>query len=331
MKKLSVIGSVIGLLLASIAMASAADKVRIGMVVPSLSNAIISDMNNGALERAAELGTVSILTTGSDSGEDQASAVENYVGQHVDAIVYDSIDAAAVGPAIAKANAAGIPVIAIFSAASGGKTATLLTPEFIETGRIIGRWMAAKVGKDGKVAVVEGNPADDSGAALVTGFREGIVSGGIAQPVASAPTDWDRQRALSVATDMLTAHPDLQGIFAANDDTALGAMQAVKAAGRKATVLVAGQNGTCEALTAVLRGDLDFDVMNFAKQLGRMSVDVALKLKAAEQVPAMVRAPTFGMDTATARAIADGNAATVPAPLAAEIKARVLAAKNGCK
>jgi ribose transport system permease protein len=288
-------------------------------------------MNSGALERAAELGNVSILTTGSDSGEDQASAVENYVGQHVDAVVYDSIDAAAVGPAIAKANAAGIPVIAIFSAASGGKTATLLTPEFIETGRIIGRWMAAKVGKDGKVAIVEGNPADDSGAALVTGFKEGIAAGGIAKPVASAPTDWDRQRALSVATDMLTAHPDLQGIFAANDDTALGAMQAVKAAGRKATVLVAGQNGTCEALAAVLRGDLDYDVMNFAKQLGKMSVDIALKLKAGDKVPTMVRAPTFGMDSATARAIATGDVAGVPEALAPEIKARVTAAKNGCK
>jgi ABC-type sugar transport system substrate-binding protein len=324
-------GLAIGVVLTSTAMVSAADKVRIGMVVPSLSNAIIADMNNGALERAGELGTVTILTTGSDAGEDQASAVENYVGQHVDAVVYDSIDAAAVGPAIAKANAAGIPVIAIFSSASGGKTATLLTPEFIETGRIIGRWMVGKVGKDGKVAIVEGNPADDSGAALVNGFKEGIASGGIARPVASAPTDWDRQRALSVATDMLTAHPDLQGIFAANDDTALGAMQAVKAAGRKGTVLVAGQNGTCEALAAVLRGDLDFDVMNFAKQLGRMSVDVALKLKAGEQVPTMVRAPTFGMDTATAHAIADGNMANVPEQLASEIKTRVLAAKTGCK
>ena len=71
-----------------------------------------------------------------------------------------SIDAAAVGPAIIKANEAGIPVIAVISSAASGKNVTLITPDFTENGRIIGRWMAKQLGADGVVGHVEGNPAD---------------------------------------------------------------------------------------------------------------------------------------------------------------------------
>jgi ABC-type sugar transport system substrate-binding protein len=206
-----------------------------------------------------------------------------------------------------------------------------MSPDFTENGRIIGRWMVGKLGKDGKVALAEGNPADAAGNALVVGFKEGLASGGIMKLVADAPTDWDRQKALAVATDMLTAHPDLQGMYGANDDVALGAFQAIKAAGRKSSILLSGQNGTCEALAALLRGDLDFTVMNFAKQLGRMSVDVALKLKEGKPVDENIKAPAFGIDTATARAAAAGDTSGVPVDIASDVKARVVAAKNGCK
>lgn len=331
MQRFGVTVGAIALLVATVQAAPAADKVRIGLVMPDLSNAIIADIAAGARERATALGNVEILTTGSYSGEDQASGVENYVAQHVDAIVYDSIDAAAVGPAIIKANAAHIPVIAIFSAASEGKDATMLSPDFTNNGRMIGTWMVGKLGKNGKVALVEGNPADAAGEALVTGFKEGLAAGGIAKLVASAPTDWDRQKALAVATDILTAHPDLQGMYGANDDVALGAYQAIKAAGRKSSILLAGQNGTCEALGALLRGELDYDVMNFAKQLGTMSVDVALKLKAGGTVPDYIKAPALGIDSATAQAVAAGDTSEIPPDIAADVKARIVKAKNGCK
>jgi ABC-type sugar transport system substrate-binding protein len=331
MKQLGVAIGAVALMVTSAQLGLAAEKVRIGVVMPDLSNAIIADIDAGARDRAKELGNVEILTTGSYSGEEQASAVENYVAQHVDAIVYDSIDAAAVGPAIVKANAANIPVIAIFSAAAEGKNATMLSPDFTNNGRMIGAWMVGKLGKTGKVALVEGNPADAAGEALVTGFKEGLAAGGIANLVASAPTDWDRQKALAVATDILTAHPDLQGMYGANDDVALGAYQAIKAAGRKAGVLLAGQNGTCEALGALLRGELDYDVMNFARQLGSMSVDVALKLKGGGTVPDLVKAPALGIDTATARDVAAGNTSAIPADIAADVKARIVRAQNGCK
>jgi ribose transport system substrate-binding protein len=330
MRHLNRLGWSAALLLASVATASAADKLRIGLVLPDLSNETIANIDVGARERAKELGTVEVLTTASYSGEEQASGVENYVVQHVDVIVYDSIDAAAVGPAIVKANKAGIPVIAIFSAGSVGKNATMMAPDFLEDGRMIGRWMVGKLGKDGNVAVVEGNPADAAGNDLIVGFKEAIAAGGIKEPVADSTTDWDRQRALSVATDMMTAHPDLQGMYGAIDDMALAALQAIKAAGRKSSVLLAGHNGTCDGLAALLRGDLDYTVMTFPKQIGRDSVDLAIKLKGGATLAAVTPAQAFGIDGPIAKAVASGDTSAVPPVVASDVTRRVMAAKNGC-
>jgi ribose transport system substrate-binding protein len=311
--------------------ALAAGNLRIGVVLPDLSNAIIADIDAGARARAAELGNVEILTSASYSGEEQAKGVENYVVQKVDAIVYDSIDAAAVGPAVKKANAAGIPTISIFSAGAGTKDASFLSPDFTENGRIIGRWMAKKVGPNGVVAEVEGNPADAAGNELTEGFKQGLAESGIKELAAAAPSDWDRQKALAVATDILTAHPNLQGLYGANDDVALGALQAIVAAGKKGSIALAGQNGTCEAIASIVKGQLDFTVMNFAKQLGRLSVDLAVKLHNGEKVDEKIAAPVFGIDTATANAIVAGDTSALPAALVDDVKARVMAAKNGCK
>jgi len=330
-KRIALLCSVALLSAAMAGGAAAADKIRIGLVLPDLSNQAIADIDSGARARAAQLGNVEILTTATYSGEEQAKAVENYVAQHVDVIAYDSIDAAAVGPAIVKANEAKIPVIAVISAASGGKSVTFITPDFTEDGRIIGRWMAKKLGKGGIVAHVEGNPADAAGAALTKGFKEGLAEGGIDKIVASAPSDWDRERALAVATDILTAHPDLQGLYGANDDVAMGAMQAVRAANRLDKIQLAGHNGTCEALASLLKGDLDFTVMLFNKPLGSLMVDTAVQVLKGDKVPDFMAAPVFGIDGDTATAIADGKAASVPEALAPEVKARVEKAKAGCK
>ena len=327
----SVLGVLLAGCLAVTAAEAAAKSYRIGLVLPDLSNEAIADINTGAQARAKELGSIEVLTTGSYSGEEQAKAVENYVAAGVDLIAYDSIDAAAVGPAIVKANKAGIPVIAVISAASSGEYATFITPDFREDGRIIGRWMAKALGGKGHVAHVEGNPADEAGANLTGGFKEGLAEGGINSLVASAPSDWDREKALNVATDILTANPDLQGMYGANDDVAMGALQAIKAANRKASVLLAGHNGTCEALASMLKGDLDFTVMLFNKPLGVLMVDTAVMVFDKKPVEKHIAAPVLGLDAKRAQALLAGSGEMPPANIAPEVMQRLEAAKAGCK
>ena len=130
MRRIHSIGLVAALAITSASPSFAVDTVRIGLVLPDLSNEAISNINVGARERAKQLGNVEILTTSSYSGEQQASGIENYIAQKVDAIVDELIDAAAVGPAVVKANNANIPVIAIYSGGASGKNATWMGPNF---------------------------------------------------------------------------------------------------------------------------------------------------------------------------------------------------------
>ena len=319
------------LLTGAFASSVSAQDLRIGLVLPELSNEAILDIDIGARARAEELGGIEIMTTGTYSGEEQAKAMENYIAAGVDVLAYDSIDGAATGPAVVQANEAGIPVIAVFSRGAKGENVSFLSADWKENGKAVGSWLAKELGPGAIVAHVEGNPADEAGALLTVGFLEAIKEGGIPGTVSQAPSDWDREKGMSVATDMMTARPDLQGIYGANDDVAMGVLQAVKVAGRMDDVLVVGHNGTCEALGSVLKGELGFTLMLFARAIGSDMVDAAVKVSRGESVPAFIKMRTLGMDTEWARGILDGTAESPPANIAAETKARLERAKGGCK
>ena len=308
-----------------------AASIRIGLVLPELSNAAINDIAIGAKKRAKEIGNIEVLVTGTYSGEEQAKAVENYIAAGVDLIAYDSIDAAAVGPAIIKANKANIPVIGVISAASSGEMISFITPDFCENGRLIGNWMSKTLGKNGIVSHVEGNPADAAGACLTKGFLAGLKENGIQGTVSQAPSNWARQKGMQVAENMLTSRPDLQGIYGANDDVAMGVLQAVRAAGRLDDVLVAGHNGTCEALASMLKGDLDFTVLLFNQPLGALMIDKAVDVLNGKQIPEFIGGPALGLDAVWAKQIVDGTRDGLPGNISQEVKDRLKAASTGCK
>lgn len=326
-----VLAAATGVATTSASTAAKAKSIRIGLVLPALSNEAINDVKLGAEARAKQLGNVQILTTGSYKGADQAKGIENYIAAKVDVIGYDSIDAAAVGPAIVKANKAGIPVIGLISKATKGQHTTFIAADFREDGEIIGRWMDKVLGGKGNAALAEGNPADAAGQQLKSGFKTGLkVGGSQIKLVAVAPTLWDRAKALTVATDILTAHADLQGFYGMNDDVALGVLQAIESAGREGKIKLAGHNGTCEALGSLLEGKLDFTVMLFNKPLGAQFVDTALAVLKGKKFPAFTKAPVFGIDTATAKGVLAGTK-KAPGALQADVKSRLTKAKGGCK
>ena len=305
--------------------------IRIGLVLPELSNEAILDIDIGAKARAKEVGGVDLQTTGTYSGEEQAKAMENYIAAGVDILAYDSIDGAATGPAVVQANEAGIPVLAIFSRGAKGEDVSFLSADWEGNGEVVGTWLAKALGPGAIVAHVEGNPADEAGASLTAGFLKGIKAGGIDGTVAMAPSNWDREKGMSIATDMLTAHPDIQGIYGANDDVAMGVLQAVKVAGLADQVTVVGHAGTCEALASIIKGELAFTNMIFARPIGADMVDAAIKIAHGESVPDFIAMRVLGMDTAWANGILDGTREDPPAQLAPEVKERLERAKGGCK
>ena len=137
-----------------------------------------------------------------------------------------------------------------------------------------GEWIVQAMGGNGNLAIIEGDPGDSTNNAREQGLHSVIDKTNI-KVVASLPAGWARDKGLQVMTDILTAHPDLNAVMAMNDEMALGAVQAIKAAGKSNQIKVVGYNGALEAIKAVSTGDMAADVVQYPEGMGKMFVDWA--------------------------------------------------------
>ena len=304
-------------------------KIRLGLVLPSLSIEAILDVKNGAEAQAKKMGNVELLVTGNNDPQQQVAAFENYLAAGVDAIGFDSLDAESIAPAVKKANEQNVPVIAMLSGSASGEVVTMLEPDQVLSGEKLGKWLAEALGGEGKVAYITGNAATVADQQLREGWGKGLAPASGIEIVPDSPaTNFDRAQALNVANNVLTANPDLNGIYGVIDDVALGAFDAAKSAGRQDDVLIQGVNGTCEALASILKGELDTTVMNFLPIVGSQFVTIATDVIAGKSVPETQHVPTYLLDQEKAKAILAGDL-EVPAGL--NVKERLDAAEAGCE
>jgi ribose transport system substrate-binding protein len=234
----------------------------------------------------------------------QASQIEDFVAQRVDAILAAPCDSDAIVTNLASPERAGIPVFTVDIAAKGGKVVSHIASDNTEGGRLAARTLAGLLNGKGTVIVID-HPEVASVQDRTRGFDEemrnhpGITV--VGRPTASG----QRARAMAVMEDMLQAHRDLNGVFAINDDTALGALSVLEAAGRKDVVIV-GFDATPEAQEAIKRGSpLKADVMQYPAKLGTTAVDIIAKHLRGEQVPAAVPVP---VNIVTAQTLAGDSA-----------------------
>ena len=314
---------------ASSTRSSHAKTYRIGLVLPDLSNLYIAGIRDGALAQAKTSGAT-ILVKGTNDAAGQANALQSYVGAKVDAIIVDAIDGHAIVPAIKAANAAGIPVVAIQSNVYGGKVATFISGREDHAGQAMGQnavdW--CKNIDPCKIGVVEGILADQSGAEENKAFRATVAPHKNIQIVGGAETQYDPAKALQVATDLLTAHPDLNYIYAWWDPGGAASVKAIQAAGKLGKVGVASQNGDCIELGLVLKGDASVTAAFFPSIIGGTGVTSAIKAVQGQKLPGYIEAPVLGVNTADANAWVTGKSSP-PAALKADIVKRLQQAKSG--
>jgi len=278
------------------------------LVLPDLSNPFIAGIRDGAQAAADELG-VSFQVTGSDGSEDQVNAVQNYIGAGVDLIGIDAIDAPAISAAVEQANEAGIPVIMVQASTETGEIETFIAADNVEGGRLIGQSIVEFCeGIDPcKLGVVEGNLADQSGVDEDTGMREVVGGSPNIQIVGNAPTNYDPAEALNVATNLLTADPDINFIYAWWDVGALSALEAVRAVDREGEVGIAGFGGNCANLLELIAGSIYHETMFFPRAMGREFIESGLRVMAGEDLPDVTPAKIYGMTTPVATAMLAGE------------------------
>ena len=261
------------------------EEIKLLAVVKTLSNEYWQLMADGYADAAAEKGiTIDVISVPTEQDtEQQLNQVQTALGQDYDAILVSPITPLNLIPALTQATELGIPIINVdekvdaTAAAEAGVTLTaVIASDNRDAGARAAQYMIETLADGGQVAIIEGKAGNQSGLDRKEGFEEAITATGTFEIVASQPADWDGQRALDVTANILQANPDLVGIYAANDTMALGAVEAVRAAGRLDQVTIVGTDAIPAALAAIQTGDLEGTVAQFPYDEAKIAVGLAL-------------------------------------------------------
>lgn len=272
----------------------ASTKLTIAFIPKSIGDPFWVTMKEAAEKEAArhDARVITAAAARETDVEAQFQVVENFVEQKVDAILLAPAGSKQVIQAIRKANEAGIPVLVVDSDIDhevagqvGATTETYIGSDNFLGGTIAGHYAAEALGDAGHVGVIEGNAGHESTDQRRFGFMKAISEHPNVEVVASQTANAERARGYTVAQNMLQAHPDLQLIWAANDQMALGALEAVDAAGKLSTVKVLGFDASPDAIENIRAGRMLGSVAQYPSEMGRLGVLHAVRLIKDGQAP----------------------------------------------
>jgi len=264
--------------------ATAQQKITIGVSLAQDDNPFYIAMLRGIRARAQELGWDVATVSANEDKLKQINGVQDLVARGVKGILISPIDAVGVNAAYDAAAAAKIPIVSVARGSASPNQTIHVAMDEKQIGRDIAEWTAKKLGGKGKVALLMGPSGAPTFKNLGDGYSEAIAKHPGIQIVFRADGPLTRERGVKQAEDVLVANPDLAAIYTANDDVALGAMQAVNAAGRKGKTLVTGMNGVPPALRAVKEENLAMTVELNPAEWGRLGVDVLATYLKGEKV-----------------------------------------------
>lgn len=272
----------------------------VALVVKTLNHPFFIDMQKGA-EEAAKAAGVELVVQAAEREIDverQMQIIENLIQRKVNALVVAPSGSREIVPVVIKANQANIPVLVVDTRvdaaalkAAGGKTATFIGSDNYEGGKLAGEFMVQKMGGKARIAVLEGIPGHETGDARLRGFRDAVKGSPGMEIVASQPANWERDQGYNVFQNIMQAHPDVNAMFAANDLMALGALEAIAAAGKAGKVTVVGFDALDEARAAVKKGAMAGTVAQDPAQMGRVGVEWAARVLKGETPPAEIAVP----------------------------------------
>ncbi|MDX2916728.1 MULTISPECIES: substrate-binding domain-containing protein [Streptomyces] len=263
---------------------------KVGMSLSTLNNPFFVQMKEGAQAEAEKAGIDLTVTDAQNDASQQANQLQNFTSSGVSSIIVNPVDSDAVGPGVRSANKADIPVIAADRGVNKAETATLVASDNVAGGKLAADALADKLGGKGSIVILQGTAGTSASRERGAGFAEGLKAYPDIKVVAKQPADFDRTKGLDVMTNLIQSHPGVTGVFAENDEMALGA---VKALGSKAgkSVSVVGFDGTPDGLKAVEAGTLYASVAQQPAELGKIAVQNAVKAAKDEQVASTVKVP----------------------------------------
>ncbi|WP_314909322.1 ribose ABC transporter substrate-binding protein RbsB [Cardiobacterium hominis] len=266
--------------------APAMAKDAIALVISTLDNPFFVTLKEGAEKQAKALDYDLVVLDSQNDPAKELANVEDISVRGVKILLINPTDSDAVGNAIAVANQKKLPVITLDRAANKGQVVAHIASDNTAGGEMAGNYIAEKLGKGAKIIQLEGIAGTSAARERGAGFAKAAQAHDF-KILASQPADFDRSKGLNVMENLLTAQPEVQGVFAQNDEMALGALRAIQAAGKKDLVLV-GFDGTDDGVKAVKGGKMAATIAQQPDKIGEIGVQTADKVLKGEKVEASI-------------------------------------------
>ena len=272
-----------------------AGKPTVALVLKTLNHPFFVDMRRGAQEAADRLGvTLQVQAAEREiDAEKQMQIVENLIQTGIQALCITPSGSREIVSALVKARDAKVPIVVVdtrldaqAASAAGVRPATFVGSDNYAGGKLAGDYLLKVSGGQARVAILEGIPGHETGDSRMRGFRDAIKAAPGISVVASQPANWERDQGFNVFQNMLQAHPDIDSVFACSDLMALGALEAIAAAGKTGKIRVIGFDALDDARKAIAAGTMTASVAQFPSEMGRAAVESAVKAIKGETLPA---------------------------------------------
>ncbi|SDN25175.1 substrate-binding domain-containing protein [Allokutzneria albata] len=262
-------------------------EITVALSVSTLNNPFFVQLRDGAQDAAKALGVKLVVQDAQNDPATQVNQVQTFTTQGVKAIIVNAVESDQATPAAKAAENAKIPVIAVDRAVNNAKIASQIASDNVAGGKLAAEALAKAIGGSGDVVVLQGTPGTSAARDRGQGFTDGIKASPGVKVAAQQAADFDRSKGLEVTTSLLPTQSALKGLFAQNDEMALGAIKALS--GRD--VKVVGFDATEDGLAAIQAGTMAATIAQQPRELGRLAVEQAVKAAKGEQVTAKVDVP----------------------------------------
>ncbi len=269
------------------------DGPSIALVMKTLNNPFFIDMQAGAEKAAKELGVNLIIQAAEREVdvEKQMQIIENLIQRKIDALIVTPSGSKEIVPAVVKANQIGIPVLIVDTRVdentlneAGGKTATFIGSDNFEGGKLAGEFITKSLNGKGKVAILEGIPGHETGDSRLKGFHSVVDNEQGIEIVTSQTANWERDQGFNVFQNIMQSHPEVQALFACSDLMALGAIEAIAAAGKAGQITVVGFDAFSEAREAIQKNLMAATIAQHPSEMGRQAIENAYRLINGEKI-----------------------------------------------
>lgn len=258
---------------------------KIGLSMNTLNNPYFVDAKNGVEKGASENNVRLSVVDAQNDPSKQITDVENLIAQKPDLIIIDPADSDSIVSAIEACNKNNIPVVTMDRRANGGTVVAHLGFDAVKSGNIAGEYIAKMLdGKDANIVEIQGIMGTNVAQDRSKGFNDVISKHKNIKKVATQSADFDRAKAMSVMENILQANKKIDAVYASNDEMALGALEAIKAAKRENEITLIGCDAIDDAISAVKNGSLDATIAEPPFFLGKNALLTAIKYLKGESV-----------------------------------------------